>query len=539
MDLRALPAQVARAARVAQRSGLLAPRRPDRLVRAASVVRAFGPTLAGAAGVAAALHGDRTAVIDDARTLTFAELDTRTNALAHGLTAHGIASGSTVAVLARNHHEFVEAVVALAKLGADTVLLNTSMAEPQLRDVCRRESVHVVLHDDDFAGLLGAADADVELLDTARFDDLVASHTTAPLGAPQHSARIVILTSGTTGTPKGARRAAAPPAASTLGTLDAIPYRSGETMVIAAPMFHSWGFAHLTIALAIGDTMVLQPRFDPLATIEAIARRRAHVLAAVPVMLRRILEVPLDARASFDTSSLRLVPLSGSAIPRGLAEAFMDSFGEVVYNLYGSTEAGAVSVATPADLRAAPGTAGRPPAGVDVRLVDGDGHDVAPGSTGRIVVRSALVFEGYTSSDSPGTTGERSHDASREVDGYLATGDTGHFDGESRLFVDGRDDEMIVSGGENVYPREVEDLLTGHPAILEAAVIGVDDEQFGQRLRAFVVRRPAEIATALDAPTVQAYVRDHLARYKVPRDVVFVDALPRNATGKVVKRELR
>jgi fatty-acyl-CoA synthase len=532
MDLRALPAQVARAARVAQRSGLLAPRRPDRLIRAASVVRTFGPTLAGAAGAAAALHGDRAAVIDDARTLTFAELDTRTNALAHGLRhglAHGIRSGSTVGVLARNHHELVEAVVALAKLGADTVLLNPSMAEPQLRDVCRRESARVVLHDDDFTELLG--DADVDRIDTATFDGLVASHTTAPLEAPEHTARIVILTSGTTGTPKGARRAATPPAASTLGTLDAIPYRSGETMVIAAPMFHSWGFAHLTIALAIGDTMVLQPRFDPLATVEAIARHRAGVLAAVPVMLQRILEVPVDVRASCDTSSLRLVPLSGSAIPRGLAEAFMDSFGDVVYNLYGSTEAGAVSVATPADLRAAPGTAGRPPGGVDVRLVDARGRDVSPGATGRIVVRSALVFEGYT--------GERPEDSNRLVDGYLATGDTGHFDAAGRLFVDGRDDEMIVSGGENVYPREVEDLLAAHPAILEAAVIGVDDDQFGQRLKAFVVRAAGVRDDELDARTVQAYVRDRLARYKVPRDVVFVDVLPRNATGKVLKRELR
>jgi fatty-acyl-CoA synthase len=524
MELGAIPTQVMRLGRVAKRGGLLTAR-PDRLARAGVVLRRFGPTLAGASGAAAILHPDRPGIIDEDRTITFADLDARSNALAHALEEIGVARGTTVGLLARNHHGFVESTIALAKLGAHIVMLNTSMAGPQLREACANEGVTVVIHDDEFTDLF--PDADLQLVATSTLDDTIDKHSTAPLAPPEKHGRIVILTSGTTGTPKGARRPAVPPAASTLGTLDSIPYQSGEPMVIAAPMFHSWGFAHLTIALAVGDTMVLQARFDPEATVAAIAQHRARVLAAVPVMLRRILDVPSDKRAKYDTSSLRLVPLSGSAIPAGLAEEFMDAFGDVIYNLYGSTEAGAVTVATPSDLRSAPGTAGRPPAGVELRILGPDGAAARQGATGSIAVRSALVFDGYTGGDNKPF-----------VDGFMRTGDTGHLDADGRLFVDGRDDEMIVSGGEKVYPREVEDLLSKHAAIHEAAVIGVPDDEFGHRLRAFVVLAPGTDAAALDEDAVRDHVRTHLARYKVPRDVVFLPELPRNATGKVLKREL-
>jgi fatty-acyl-CoA synthase len=241
-------------------------------------------------------------------------------------------------------------------------------------------------------------------------------------------------------------------------------------------------------------------------------------------MLSRILELPEEVRTRYDTSSLRLVPLSGSALPGDLATRFMNRFGDVVYNLYGSTEAGAVSVAIPDDLRAAPTTAGRPPRGTEVRLLDEHDRDVAPGETGRIFVRSPLSFDGYTD----GAT-------KTIVDGFMHTGDTGHRDVAGLLFVEGRDDDMIISGGENVFPAEVEDVIAQHPGVVEAAVIGVPDAEFGQRLKAFVVPREG---AQLDPDHVRAHVRANLARYKVPRDVEFVGALPRNATGKVMRRHL-
>jgi fatty-acyl-CoA synthase len=202
----------------------------------------------------------------------------------------------------------------------------------------------------------------------------------------------------------------------------------------------------------------------------------------------------------------------------------MDQFGDNLFNLYGSTEVSWASIATPEDMREAPGTAGRPPRGTVIRIVDEDENDVEPGETGRIFVGNQLAFEGYTGGGGKDQLGD-----------LLSSGDVGHFDDDGRLFVDGRDDEMIVSGGENVFPREVEDLLADHEAVSEAAAIGVDDEQFGQRLRAFVV---VEDGAEVSEDDLKDHVKANLARYKVPREIVFVDELPRNATGKVLKREL-
>jgi fatty-acyl-CoA synthase len=203
----------------------------------------------------------------------------------------------------------------------------------------------------------------------------------------------------------------------------------------------------------------------------------------------------------------------------------MDAFGESLYNLYGSTEVAWATVAGPADLRAAPGTAGRPPRGTVVKILDERGDTLPTGSSGRIFVGSEMLFEGYTGGGDKDRHGE-----------LMATGDIGHFDADGRLFVDGRDDDMIVSGGENVFPGEVEDLLAGVTGIREVAVVGVPDEEFGQRLRAVVSLHPGAVLSEVE---LQEHVRGHLARYKVPREVVFVEQLPRNATGKILKRELR
>jgi len=243
------------------------------------------------------------------------------------------------------------------------------------------------------------------------------------------------------------------------------------------------------------------------------------------VMLQRILELPEKVITRYDTRALRAVCASGSALPGELATRWMDTFGDNLYNMYASTEVSAATLARPGDLRAAPGTAGKPTRGTIVRLYDERGRKVLQGQTGRIFVGNAMLFGGYT--------GGGSKD---ELDGLMATGDVGYFDPAGRLFVRGRDDEMIVSGGENVFPKEVEDVLSDHPAVAEVACIGVEDDKFGQRLLAFVVLREGQTA---DQDVLHGHVRSNLARYKVPREVVFLDELPRTATGKVLKRELR
>jgi fatty-acyl-CoA synthase len=524
--------EAAHAVRILARAGVLRPGRPDRLLRMAGAVRHWGPGLAGAFAAGAARYGDNRAIVDEYGTVTFSELDARTDALARGLRARDIGAGDTVGVLCRNSRYFFDAMGALAKLGANALLLNTGFSAPQLRDVMAREQAAGLLHDDEYREIVADAGITNGIVawttgnaSETTIDALIAEHGDgATLPRPDRDGRTIILTSGTTGTPKGALQSNTSDATAGISLLERLPYHARDTIVIAAPCFHAWGLTNSLLSLLLGNTMVLERFFAPETTLAALARNRAQVLAAVPVMLLRIADLPAEVRARYDTSMLRFVPLSGSALPGDLATRFMDAYGDVLYNLYGSTEVGAVSVASPADLRAAPSTAGRPPRGTEVRLLDEGGRELEPGQTGRIFVRSPLAFDGYTD----GRT-------KTVIDGFMQTGDTGHFDADGRLFVDGRDDDMIISGGENVFPGEVEDVIASHPDVVEAAVVGVDDPEFGQRLKAFVVQREG---TTLDADSVRALVREQLARYKVPRDVVFVAELPRTTTGKVLRRHL-
>ncbi len=522
-------------------TGMFRPGRPDRVARSLGQLRSWGATSAGAYAGAAISRPQRTAIVDERGTLTFEEVHRRTNALARELGRAGIKEKDGVAIMCRNHRGFIEATVACSKLGAGQLYLNTAFAGPQITDVIEREAPVAVIYDEDFAELVsdGAADklrfvawseGQAPLKGAKGAPDplleaLIARGDDSDLTPPLERGRVVVLTSGTTGKPKGAPRTPSDSLEPAAGLFSKIPLRADETTMIAAPMFHSWGLAHFNLSLLLGSTVVLRRRFDPEETIAAVAQHRASTLVLVPVMLQRIMDLGEPTIARYDLHALRVVALSGSVLPGDLATRAMDTLGDVLYNLYGSTEVAWATIATPEEMRAAPGTAGRPPLGTVVKLLDADGHEVRPGERGRIFVGNSLVFEGYTDG------------ANKEiVGGLMSSGDMGHFDGQGRLFVDGRDDEMIVSGGENVFPREVEDLLANHPKIEEAAVVGVSDEEFGQRLRAFVVMRNG---AELSERAVQDYVKKNLARYKVPREVVFLERLPRNSTGKVLKRELK
>jgi acyl-CoA synthetase (AMP-forming)/AMP-acid ligase II len=523
-------------ARTIARSGIIRPTSPRKLIAARRELRRWGLSFAGAVAASAALHADDTFIVDERGQLTRAEMQRRTNALAHGLHAQGVRAGDLVGVMARNHRGFVEASVALGKLGARALYLNTGFAGPQLREVLERERPAALIYDEEFHQTIGdgtdvpikvlsfVADAGPSDAAVTTIDTLIATFPEDEPEPPTEIGDAIILTSGTTGAPKGATREQQTSARPGIAMLERIPYRHGDVTLVSAPLFHSWGFGNLALGLLLNATVVLRRTFDPEEVLATIADHRVTVLAAVPVMLRRILELPQEVRARYDTSSLRVVALSGSSIPAGLVTEWMDTFGDNIYNLYGSTEVGWVTIASPQDLREDPRTAGRPPLYTEVRLLDAAGKPVRDGDAGRIFVKSPLLFGGYTD----GQTKE-------VIDGYMSTGDTGRFDEHGRLRVEGRDDEMIVSGGENVFPREVEDLLSGHPDVVDVAVIGVPDEQFGQRLKAYVVRSPQ---SALDADAVRAFVRENLARYKTPRDVEFVGEIPRNATGKILKRDL-
>jgi fatty-acyl-CoA synthase len=264
---------------------------------------------------------------------------------------------------------------------------------------------------------------------------------------------------------------------------------------------------------------------EPEDVLAAVDAERAQVLTGVPVMFERLMRLDHATFSRYDVHSVRVLASSGAALGAPLTERLLRRFGPVVHSIYGSTEVALATVAGPGDLTAAPATAGRPLPGVRVEIVGPDGAILRRGERGRVFVGNRMGFQGYTG----GGTKE-------VVGGMLSSGDMGYFDADGRLFIDGREDDMVVSGGENVYPAEVEALLARRDDVEEVAVFGVPDEEFGQRLRAVVV--PARNSSVTEEE-LRDHVRGRLASYLVPREVVFADSLPRNEMGKVLLRELR
>ena len=517
---------------VCVRAGVFELEPPQRLARIVRAIERHG-LVASSIAIGAIRHPDRTAVRDERGDVSYGELQADAFALANAWRARGLRAGDGVAILVRNHRGFVLAMFAAVLCGARVVLLNTSFAGPQIREVAEREGTDLLVFDDEFAALLEGvqprfgrvrawvedADADGETLESQ-----IAAAGSQPPPKPDRHAKIIILTSGTTGSPKGAPRDEPRSLSIIGGMLSRVPLRARQPTVLATPMFHALGLAAMAMGLALGSTLIVDRRFDPQVTLDRLADHHATALVVVPVMLQRIVELGDDEIAAHDLRSLRVIFVSGSALGPTLVGRATRAFGPVLYNMYGSTEVAYATIARPDDLARDPATVGPPVRGTVVKILDDDGTELPTGEIGRIFVGNRAAFEGYTG----GTDKDR-------IDGLVSSGDVGHFDERGLLFIDGRDDEMIVSGGENVFPAEVEELLAGHDAIVEAAAIGVDDERFGQRLRAFVVIRAGRRLTEHE---VRDYVRENLANYKVPREVVFVEQLPRNPTGKVLKREL-
>jgi fatty-acyl-CoA synthase len=501
------------------KSGVWRSAKPAQLVPIERALRQWGQSMAALGVIAAIRFPDQPAVIDERGTITYRELDHRCERVAAALHAeYGIGDRSKVAVLCRNHRGFLEATLAASRLGADVLFVNTEFAKPQLKAVLERHKPDLLVHDEEFAGAVGdlvAVNSDL--------DELMA--TEAPEAPrPQQAGHITILTSGTTGAPKAAPRVptAWGLAGLTASTLNRIGLRAGEPMVICPPLFHGLGLLNSMLALFLGSPLVLARRFDAEQVLAAVERTRAGSIVAVPVMLQRLLDVGAPELAKYELGSLRAVISGASALGPALAERFIAQFGPILCDAYGSSEIGIATIATSADLRAAPGTVGRPCLGSSVRILDDSDQPVPIGETGRIFAGGGLVFGGYSDGSSKTV-----------VDGRMSTGDLGHLDRSGRLFVDGREDDMIVSGGENVYPVEVEDCLMSHPAVVEAVVVGVPDEEFGQRLVAYVVP-----AAAVTEEELIEHVRANLARYKAPRRIVLVEDLPRNATGKILRNQL-
>lgn len=521
-----------RSALAMTRAGVFGLQSPAELRRIARTVSALGP-LGGALGLAAVRHGDRVGLVDEIGSLTFRELDARSDALAVAWRALGLEEGSRIGILCRNHRWLLDSTFAAAKIGARMVFLNTDYAGPQLLAVCAREGVEALVHDAEFTEAASGltlrfgrftawSERGVPERGVPELQALIDRHQGSVPPPPGRAGTVVMMTSGTTGTPRGAVR----PTPMTLAAgmvYSKVPFRGDGGLLVAPPMHHGWGLFIAGLGISVGAKLVLRRRYDAAGILDDLVRHQCSGLLLVPVMLRRLLDLGEEI-GRHDLSRLRIIATGSAPLGAPLAVRAMEVFGPVLYNSYGSTECAIATVATPADLREAPGCVGRPLFGTRVEVVDRYGAQVPPGTSGRIFIGSSLQVSAYTSGDQP-----------HRVRGLIETGDVGHFDSGGRLFVDGRNDEMIVSGGENVYPQEVEDLLAAHPGIADAAVLGVPDEEFGQALRAFVVPRRGVVLTEAQ---IRGHVRENLARFKVPRSVVFLDELPRNLTGKLLKRHL-
>ncbi len=501
-------------------------------VKQARSLAKWGFNLAGGYATAAAYAPDRIAIIDDSGTRTFAEMHTRTSALAGALAGLDLGFGDTIGLLARNHAGMVECMVAAGKLGVDVALLNVGLSGRQIEDIVQRHRLAALFVDGDLEQLVHYLHADLPRFNTdgrppvpgrATLDDLIAEGE-RPFRLPNRAGRLIVLTSGTSGTPKGARRPEPKGFGTIAALLSRIPLPMAEPMLIPAPLFHTWGLAGLQISTPLRATVVLPERFDAEDCLRLVAEHRVASMIVVPTMVNRILDLPASVRARYDTSSLRAVVSCGAPLAGATVLQFMDVYGDILYNVYGSTEVSWATIATPDDLRTAPTTAGRPPLGTRIAVLGPDQRPVPLGVTGHIFVGNHMLFDGYVNSAPP-----------TEADGMLDTGDLGYLDVAGRLFIAGRDDEMIISGGENVFPRPVEEALAHLPQVSEVAVVGVPDQEFGQRLAAFVVKREG---AGLDSDMIRSYIRHRLSRFSVPRDVTFLPTLPRGETGKIIKHLL-
>ncbi len=489
----------------------------------------WGFNLAGGYAAGAAYSPHRLAVIDEWGARTFAEMDERTTSLAAAMAAVGLGAGDAIGLLSRNHAGMVETMVAAGKLGVDVALLNAGLAARTIEQIVQRHRLSALFVDGDLEALVQYLHADLPRFTTDRrppFPDRYTVDDLIEMGEkdfriPAHPGRLIVLTSGTSGVPKGARRPHPKGFATIAALLSRIPLEMESALLIPAPLFHTWGLAGLQLSTALRSTVILPERFDAEDCLRLVAEHAITTMIVVPTMVNRILDLPPAVRSRYDTSSLRHVISCGAPLAGATVLRFMDTYGDILYNVYGSTEVSWATIATPADLRFAPTTAGRPPLGTRVAVLGPDHKPVPIGATGHIFVGNHMLFDGYVNAAPPD-----------EAHGMLDTGDIGYFDINRRLFIAGRDDEMIISGGENVFPRPVEEALAHLPQVSEVAVVGVPDPEFGQRLAAFVVKHEG---SGLDPDMVRTYIRHRLSRFSVPRDVTFLPALPRGETGKILK----
>jgi fatty-acyl-CoA synthase len=545
---RSAASRVETAAALALKSGLLWELRPKGLVTAARLLARgrSGPS------TIYRIHGantpDKPALIFRDRSYTFGELDRSCDEIGAGLRHRGL-TGQSVLVMMKNRPEYLILSTAGSRVGASVVTVSWRSTPAELAYLAAHCGAKMVVFEESLAPTIEKVRAELpgiakENWVVAGAPESTAYTTFESLRREGHEAiehheegAVVVYTSGTTGKPKGAvRKFNKELLPSVLRFLRATPFRHDDVHLAACPLYHTTAFGFIAFTYILGGTVVLLDEFEPRKFLEAIQRHRVTTTVLVPTMLHRLLALGDEEIQKYDTRTLRAIFCTSAPLPGPDSDKTMELFGDIVHNLYGATETGVVTLAYPDDLRRSPGTIGRAAAGNEIRLLDDQGRDVPEGSVGELFARNAMLVAGYHGDDAATRGSMR--------DGFFSVGDLARKDANGCYHLEGRKRDMIISGGVNVYPAEVEACLEGHADVDEVAVIGVPDPEWGERVQAVVVlRAEASNAIAADpAAALRAYCKERLAGPKVPREFVILprgEHLPRNPTGKVLKRELR
>jgi len=516
-------------------AGATDPKSPLAMLGALPWLVGRGPSLGILSRMNAFVLGDKMAVIDRNGKLSFRELNDRANRAGKLMEEAGVSPAGRAGMLLRNGREFVELALGAQKRGMVACPFNTWAKPKELEATIEESDIDLLVYDTAHAEQVERSvpegvpvfhvGKDQDAIERSRpYEEALMEQSDAepaPFVRDRGAAKVVIQTSGTTGKPKGASRdAAAAGIGALVDLLEVVPFRRDDICYMPTPLFHSFGLFMLTVSTALGATMLLPEKFDPERSLQLMDEHDATTAAFVPVMIRRILSLDEQTRSRHDLSSLRVVIASGSTLSEDVRREAMKLFGDVLYDLYGSTEAGWVAIAKPEDIRKHTKTVGKPMAGVELGFFSPEGEQLEPGEAGEIFVRSEITFEGYTSGEQKKAIGD-----------FMSIGDIGRIDDDGYLFVEGRADEMVIIGGENVYPVEIEQTIENIAGVSEVAVFGIEDSEFGQVLAAFVVGDA-------DTDQITKHCKEELASYKVPRRIKMVEELPRTATGKVLKRDL-
>lgn len=514
------------------KKGVIGLLRPNNLFKIIKIWYLNGSSLNLLCAFSAIRYPDNLAVADDEGELTFVQLSNNSENIACALYSEfHIGTGSNVAIMCRNHRDFILAALACSRLGANLLFINTDFPGSQIESLLAENKPDMFIYDEEFIPVIRSAGNNIPTVIThssasSRGITLsVLADRESNLKLPRaRQGKVIVLTSGTTGVAKGAERTPTLRAVISpfITLLTKLPINFGMSCLISIPLFHGFGLASMAVALALGAPVILQRRFDPAESMTLLNKYKAGVWVVVPVMLHRLLAI-LPQRSTLN--DLQAIVSGGAPIRAELVQRTLNRLGPKLFNLYGTSEAGFASIATPDDLAKYPATIGRKGEGVELAILDRHNEKVAVEKVGRICIGGKMVFSQYINAENN----------KKIKNNFIDTGDLGYLNSEGYLFLCGRQDNMIVSGGENVFPDEVENLLAQHPDVEDVAVIPIDDEEFGQRLHAFIVIKPTVKLTDAD---FKAWLQPKLARYKMPAAINLVDDLPRNMLGKTNQRLL-